>query len=450
MKPIALKSSAVTSCALVYALLLWVVSAAAASDAPRVMVQTALQPPGPVVAGQQVRLVVTVLTTTWFLHAPEFPELSVPNAVITLPDERAVNLNQTMDGVQWFGLSRAYLVTPAGTGDVVIPPFEVTLWPGQASGSMRVKTAEITLPVRVVPRPAGAENMPASSSVKVTQHLDRTLEGLKVGDAFTRTVEVTAADLQGMFIPPTSFARIEGLAVYPATGKVDNILRDGQGFVGSRRSDAATYVVQQAGDYTLPGVTIKWWNTRTGTVEKAEAPALRFNAAANPGYKPEFDLPDEHGVAAGAQVNGLHIAALTGAGLAALWLLYTLVRLSARTWQRVRIARMEKQRRYLASAPAAYHRFEQAAQGGDARATYAALLAWADHPDRPARLRGLAVLCNGNAALRARIDALRASAYGATAVSWQAQSLVQEVDKQRALQSALSHERASLPPLNPA
>jgi hypothetical protein len=433
--------------------LLWwfaVCTAAIAADAPQVMVQTQLQPPGPAVAGQQVRLVVTVLTTTWFLHAPEFPELTAPNAMITLPDEHPDNLNQTIGAQQWFGLSRAYLVTPSGAGDVAIPSFEITLWPGQASGAMSVTTQAITLPVKVVPRPAGAEHLLASSSVQVSQHLDRTLDGLKVGDAFTRTIEVTAANMQGMFIPPTNFPPINGLAVYPATGKVDNVIRDRMGFIGSQRSDAATYVIQQAGDYALPAVTLAWWNTSTGTAETAEVPALKFSAAVNPAYKPAFALPEQDAGAARKRINWYSIVALAAAAAALLWLLYALSRVLPRGWRRLQAWRAERQRRYQASERAAYQYFEQALQGGDARATYAALLAWAEHPQQPVPLRGLAALCNGHAAFKLQVDALRACAFGAPASSWQAQTLLQEVRSLREQQVARTRDCAALPPLNPA
>jgi hypothetical protein len=437
--------------AVLSALLLWLAfcAAAVAVDTPRVMVKAQLDPPGPAVAGQQVRLVVTVLTTTWFLRAPEFPELTAPNAVIALPDEEPDNLNQTIDGQPWFGLSRAYLVTPSGAGDVALPPFAVTLWPGQASGAMKVTTQAMTLAVKLVPRPAGAQNQLASSSVQISQHLDRKLDGLKVGDALTRTIEVTAANVQGMFIPPTEFTPISGLAVYPESGKVDNIIKDRIGFVGSRRSDAATYVIQRAGDYELPAVTIAWWNTSSGSSERAEIPALRFSAAANPNYKPAFALPAEEARAA-KQINWYYIAAL-GAGIGtAVWLLYVLFRALPPVWQRVQAWRVQRMRRYAASERAAFSQLEQALQVGNAGATYRALLNWAEHPQRPTSLRGLTALCAGHAALKIQVDALRACAFGGATADWQAQALQHEVRSLRALQLARAESDTALPPLNPA
>jgi hypothetical protein len=407
---------------------------------------------GPAVAGQQVRLVVTVLTTTWFLHAPAYPQITAPNAIINLLDEQPDNLNQTINGKQWFGLSRSYLVTPAGSGDVVIPPFEITLYPGQASGAMKVKTHEIKLAVKVVPRPAGTENMLASTHVQISQKLDRKLDDLKVGDAFTRTVEVDAAGAQGMFIPPTTFATVKGLTVYPKTGKVDNIIKDRVGFLGSHRRDAATYVIQQEGSYELPAVSIEWWNTSTGKIEKAEAPALKFNAAPNPGYKPEFGLPEEAQGAAPVrkQINWHFVAAIASAIVLGLALIYWLARQLPHWLQRLHAWRTAKRQRYEASEATAYKRFEQAAHGRDAKAAYTALLVWVEHPNRPLQERGLAALCKGRPTLTAQVDALRASAYGGSAAAWQSQTLLKEIAGLRHTQAPTQHSGPSLQPLNPA
>ena len=71
-----------------------------ADAAPRTLVRAHLEPTGPVVAGSEVKLVVDLLTTTWFTEAPNWPLFTVPDAIVSLPDEQADNLSEDIDGVQ--------------------------------------------------------------------------------------------------------------------------------------------------------------------------------------------------------------------------------------------------------------------------------------------------------------------------------------------------------------
>ena len=101
------------------------------------MIRARLEPAGPVVVGQQVRLVVDVLVTTWFMRAPEYPSLKVAGAVVRFSDEQPPHLTEDINGEKWFGLSRHYLVTPQTGGELAIAPVEVTLYPGQAKGAVK-------------------------------------------------------------------------------------------------------------------------------------------------------------------------------------------------------------------------------------------------------------------------------------------------------------------------
>src|ERR1700761_262452 len=83
----------------------WLGAAAAAvpalaDPAPRTLVRAHLEPAGPVVAGSEVKLVVDLLTTTWFTEAPNWPLFTLADAIVSLPDEQADNLSEDIDGVR--------------------------------------------------------------------------------------------------------------------------------------------------------------------------------------------------------------------------------------------------------------------------------------------------------------------------------------------------------------
>lgn len=349
------------------------------ADAARVQARARLEPAGAVMPGQPVKLIVTALTTTWFTGAPVFPPLDVAGAIVSPPGEDASNLNQEIGGVRWFGVERSYVLTPQTGGEVLIPPITLLLQVGQISGPVKASTAPITLQVKVVQRPPGAENAIGTRRLEVRQTLDRPLAGLKQGDALTRTIQISADGVQGMLLPPTVFAPQAGLAVYAKPGKVTDINKERVGFLGSQRVDAATYVIQQAGDYTLPALNVPWWDTRANVLRTASIPALHFSAAAVPAYRPEIALPLDASAPAPARIKHVDVrnvletcAALMVAGLALAWG-------APRIWRRACGLGAAWQRRRLAwqhSEAAAWRRLQRALRAHRSGAVLTALYAW--------------------------------------------------------------------------
>jgi hypothetical protein len=436
-------------------LLASVASTPAWAQEARVMARTRLEPRGPYVPGQQVRLVVDVLTTTFFTRAPQFPPVTATNAIITLPDENATNLNVEIQGERWFGLTRSYLVTPTG-GDVTIAPFVITAYPGPAGSATKVRTTEVRLTVKSVALPPGQEHALAATSLRISQKLDRKLTGLRVGDAITRTIAMDAAGVQAMFLPPVEFDSTPGLSVYPRSPVVENRMTREQVLTGSRRVDAATYVVQDSGNFELPSIEVNWWNLSAGRAETARLPAIRFSAAANPAYRAEFALPAEHEPATKPrrEIPWRRIGVIAAIGVATLLLAWWLAPPISRRLRAASARRAEQRRAYEASEPAAFERFERAARGGRPDAVYRALLAWAEHPDRPARSRGLDafVARAADPRLSSALDELRASLYRAprATASGSPRELGNEVRARRQLELESSPvSRSHLAPLNP-
>ncbi|WP_426990860.1 hypothetical protein ACKI2N_028560 [Cupriavidus sp. 30B13] len=387
--------------ALLAALLLACLLAAlpALAEGPGSMARAHLEPAGPVAAGQPVRLVVDALTTNWFTQAPAYPVLDIPGAIVSPPGDDAGNLSEDIGGRRWFGVSRTYIVTPQGGGSLAIPALELTLHVGEVDGAVKVSTPPLTLAVREVPRPPGAEHAVGTTRLEVRQTLDRDLGALRQGDAFTRAIEISADGVQAMLLPPTAFGPVSGLAVYPKAPRVEDLSRERQGFIGGHRIDAATYVVQRPGHYTLPGVSVQWWDVRAGRLRTASVPPLRFSAAAQPDYRPPVAIPGEPALAQAGGISRLGARQLAGALVAAALLGFAGWLLLPR-WRRWRARRLARRRqRRLAregSEPVAFARLRRALRRRPpAPAEVAArLYAWLDRvpalADKPATLAGAA------------------------------------------------------------
>jgi hypothetical protein len=261
-----------------------------ADGAPQLMIRAHLEPAGPVVAGSQIKLVVDCLTTTWFTEAPDWPLFTVAGAIVSLPDEQAENLHEVINGVDWFGVSRAYRIVPQTGGPFAISPFAITVQPGQASGPVKLMTPLLKFAATV---PAGAEGMNPffpSQKLVATQAVEPSPKHVRVGDQVTRTITQRAVGTQSMLIPPVNFADVAGLKRYPKAATTQDIVEDRAGLVAGVRTDTVTYVVDHGGNVTLPAVTIEWWNTATQRKETIVLPAVTLSAVAAT-EKPLFAIP---------------------------------------------------------------------------------------------------------------------------------------------------------------
>src|SRR5262249_13361829 len=228
--------------ALVLIALLLATSAAYAADEPRIRAE--IMTKEPFLVGQQIRVDVTVLVPNYFLSSPQFPTFDIPDAVVILLDENAVNSSETIDGGSYAGIRKGYAITPQRDGEFVLPPAAITFNYAAEPGKPPVAGTVALPPLRfTVRRPAGAPATgPLVAKGEITPTLDRDPKDLKAGDALTRTVETIAANTQAMMIPPPTFAAPAGVRLYQHDPALSDVTTDRGGFVGGRRTDRVTYV----------------------------------------------------------------------------------------------------------------------------------------------------------------------------------------------------------------
>lgn len=367
---------------------------AVADPAPRTMVRAHLEPAGPVVAGSEVKLVVDLLTTAWFAEAPNWPLFTVPDAIVTLPDEDAQNLSEDIDGVHWFGVSRAYRIAPQAGKTYEIAPFAITVYPGGTNAPVRVMTPALKF---VSTLPPGAEDMGtffATTKLTATQKIEPPKGPIRVGDSVTRTITQRATGTESMLIPPLGLGEVDGLKRYTSPSTTRNVVQDRVGLVAGERTDSVTYIADHSGRFKLPPVTIEWWNSTTRKKETIILPGATFPAAAVH-EKPLFKIPVET-ITRGMphRILVIHSRQLILGCVIALGV-FILV------WARARIATLvrhtrerarEARTRFLESDAMAWRALRAVGRKGDLRRTIPALYRWMDRsPDfgHPARLESL-------------------------------------------------------------
>lgn len=431
-----------------------------AGDGAQWMVRARLEPSGPVVVGQPVQLVVDVLVTTWFAGAPQFPALDVPGALATLSDDQPAHLTEDIQGTRWFGISRIYRITPMEPREYAIPRLQIFVHPGLVEKPVRLWTPARKLHARVPPGAEGMAQFFATTHLDVSQRFDRRLDGLRVGDAFTRTLTLTADGMPGMFLPPLSFAEVDGLAVYSKAPVVENLSKDRQGFVAGRRTESATYTIQRAGHYRLPEVTVQWWDSVGKKVRGETIPSVTFDVAAISGYRPEIAIPEEVAAAGATRAeealkpSRVWMVGLVGLLMVLGWLWPRLKRYGAQWAEHRAIQR----RIYESSEAAAFARLSSAAEGNDDEGTVRSLYRWLDRCEpvgKPA-LAERAIDLAGDDQYRLATETLFDRRFGSTPPSPDHSNR----DLERALtrvRTRLSEDHGmfrrqsdnSLPPLNP-
>lgn len=320
------------------------------------------------VPGQYVTLRVTVLVPTWLPHPVEFPSMEMPNLRVRLPERSTGPTSRTIDGAEWSGVSRSYLISPmvAGTFDISAQNISVTYAiPGSsdtAQANLQTERVEIA---GVVPQGAeGLDPFIAADSLKLTQEVGQPTTGLKPGQSVKRTVTAQMEGASPIVLPQLMpEVRIDGIAVYLDEPSVSE--EDERGVLSGTRTETVTLMAEGGAAGRVPGIELRWFNLKSGTIETATLDGFDISVEGPPAARP---APER---------STLMLAA---AGLAALVVLAVFALLIRRYWPRAIDAYRRRQARRLASKAWAERAMLKVIQRRDYPATLRAVDEWAARP----------------------------------------------------------------------
>ena len=240
---------------------------------------------GTIYAGQQIEVDVDVFVPNYFLSPPQFPLFDLPGAVVTMPDDRGLNLNETVNGEAFSGIRKTYAITPQTAGDYALPaaviPFGYAAVPGQTSQG-KVTLPPLRFTVAAVPGGEGGTPGVTAGEITITQTFDRDPAGLRAGDALVRTVSIHAAGLAPMMIPVPTLDAPAGVQVYVHDPVLSQERTSRGDVTAGLRTDTATYVFTKPGHFTLPAIALQWFNPTSGQTETAEADGALVTVGAAP------------------------------------------------------------------------------------------------------------------------------------------------------------------------
>ncbi len=346
------------------ALLLLVLCARATAANPPARVKVELSPKGEAWVGQRVTLAITLSTPDFFAGVPSFDLPDLPGAVVLPPAGSPAIGSETVGDTTYTTQRHEFAIYAQRPGVVRVPPFTVRFESNAGFGKPTVRrqvtTEAVSFTARTPPGAEGLGTVIAARDLRARDNWQPEPKSPKVGDAFTRTVTVTAADVPGMVFPPLRFDASEGLAAYPKPPAVED--RSDRGTLTGRRVETVTYVCERPGAATIPDRTLTWWDLDTKELMTVRLPGRTFQVAPDPKADP---APAPAPTATNRPgwwwaVPAVAIVPLLGWGLFA--------RLRP-WWVRRRAARAE-------SEPASFARFRDACRTADPHAVYVALLSW--------------------------------------------------------------------------
>lgn len=204
-----------------------------------------------------------------------------------------------INGYRYEVIEIKHLIFPQKVGNLEIPSitFEGAVDTSQnrslfsfGHGRRVVESAPpINVEIKDIPDsyPAGAPWIPANQ-VTIQEEWKPENPQFKVGEAVTRTVYISATNQSSSILPDLPDISSDEYKVYPDQAVTDE-KKNNQGIVGYR-AESVAIVPTKPGHFTLPAISLYWWNTTTNKLEKAQLPSKEIQVL--PAEKPANTLPN--------------------------------------------------------------------------------------------------------------------------------------------------------------
>lgn len=398
---------------------------------------------GRIVPGQQVHVAVEVFVPDFFTSPPQFPLFSLPNAVVTLPDERAQNLMQTIDGVQYSGIRRTYAVVPEVSATFTLPPVSIELGYSVDGKSVKGSVQLPSVSFNVI-APAGSERQTivfAARHLTLTQSFDRNPSRLKVGDAVVRTLTIFAEDTQAMMIPPVDIGQAAGLRQYRKPPKIADNVAVGR-LNGSERAETIVYTADAAGSFQIPAISYPWFDVEAHQASTATLPPITVAVSEAPASSDAIVPEMQSGRTQTTRIQPLALAVLASGCAALVAAIWTGRHLLLRLMGGLRIRRDPKR--------AEFKRLIKSIARDDESAVYRSLARWAKIMGYSSISAWTTVV--SDPVLESQIRTLEGALFGrgTPGTTLDRRTLADAVRRSRIIRHATRRAlRSALPPLNP-
>ncbi|STX40430.1 KQDN repeat-containing protein [Legionella donaldsonii] len=173
-----------------------------------------------------------------------------------------------------------YAIFPQKSGDLKInpPAFNALIY---SVTPKRVHLQAKPTVLHVKPRLAGYKYWLAAKQVSLSETYDKNTITLMQGDTLVRTVKLSAVAVPAQLLPTLDFGSSDQFSVYPEKPQEKTSFKHPN--LVSSTTVKATYLLNKAGQITIPAIKLTWFNTTTGKKETSALPALTLNVVASAG-----------------------------------------------------------------------------------------------------------------------------------------------------------------------
>lgn len=216
--------------------------------------------------------------------------LSFPDNVIAkLTGQNDKIYKTALNGQSYFVQERQFILYVERSGVTTLPPVTFTAqfptnhvdsFGFRLSKNQRTRTQPIELTVRPIPNSAGSGAWLPAQSLSLSHYLEK--DTYEVGTPMSLTLSTVAEGIISEQMPaPDLSALKKSFKVYPDQPETES--RWDNGTVVSTRIDKIALIPINAGQQTIPSVSLNWWNTKKDTQETAKTPPIKItvNNSAN-------------------------------------------------------------------------------------------------------------------------------------------------------------------------
>jgi hypothetical protein len=198
-------------------------------------------------------------------------EFAIDNSAQELIDKK--NYKTTLNGVSYNVLEHVYALHPQTSGTFTIPQ---QLWqvekPSKRFGRIqspfiRVTSQPITINVKPIPDESTPDHWLPASNINFIQEWQQSTISAKVGEPLSYQLTITAEGLGHSQLPNISLdaSANEDFTIYSDKADTKNQLST-KGIIGTRVINYAV-IPKNTGTFTLPPISLRWWNINTDREE---------------------------------------------------------------------------------------------------------------------------------------------------------------------------------------
>lgn len=218
------------------------------------------------------------------LASADITTLEVSDAdTIELDDKSYIT---TFNGSQYNVVEKRLALFFNQSGDITLNPQTLTASIGGArsrffgsdpfnSGqSVKLSAEPLNIEIKAIPSQADASRWLPASQLTIEQSWSRELDNIPVGEPITHNISITAKGITAERINTNQPNEIPSINVYSEKPEFNN--QQWTGGIAGQRKETTVYIPTQPGRFTIPQITINWWNTKKNAMESTVLPAQQI------------------------------------------------------------------------------------------------------------------------------------------------------------------------------